>query len=203
MNTVIANELKDRLDIEPDTALSSLITFACQPTKLRNVPNRTAIQREAGKYLGRFRNLCTEAVLHGVNDRHLIAASRTDLRYTVFTSGKDSLSYWTSEYTVRTHLFRVAACKLLDRAVDLAKAEKYVPVREQAYSLAELKRICAKSGSRFFKELEKGERVALEWAPRTRPGENIVKIKSRDGTKYYRFDTKIGGMIFAGNSLPL
>lgn len=203
MKNEIANKLIEQLDIDPDSALAALARYACQPTKFRRVPNRKPMQREAGKLLNWFRCLCADAVIHGVTDAHLIAASRANLRYTVLKCGGEATSrFWSGMHGRETHLYRVVACDLLDNAIDLAKAEKFKPVREEQYTLAEIKRICARSGSRFFKELEKNERVSLEWAPATHPGQNIIRVKNGRGeSKFYRFVTKKGGCEFIGNSL--
>ncbi len=196
MNNVIANELKDRLGIEPGSVLSSLVTFACQPTKLRRVPNRKQIQREAGKYLRKFRDLAAEAVVAGVTDKHLIEAGTISLRYVRFPD--PMMNHWSSENGVRNYVFRKEACYVLDRAIDAARREKYVAVRDQDYTFAEIKRICARSGSRFFKDLDKGERVSMASKAR-----NTVKVKGRDGSRYYEFIPNTGDMEFIGETLPM
>lgn len=201
MSHVIANKLIDNLNIAPDSALAALARYACQPTKFRRVPNRKPMQREAGKQLNRFRSLLTTAVLVGVTEANLIAASRANLRLSKVKSSDGEIKVWSGEFVPRSHLYRVVACDLLEHAIDEARREKYVAVRDQEYSLAELKRIADKAGSRFFKDLAKGER-AVRVSKTAAPGKNYVKVMSRAGCKYYEFVPLKGDMIFIGNELP-
>lgn len=166
MNTPANNVFRRFPMINRASALGKLIAFALRrPVEFRAVPDeaaRTRRKNQSAKLSKKFRELVADAVVFGVTDEHFQSATAPTL-----------------------HDSKQSACEILERAIAAAKRAHWQPVEDRRYTLAELRSLCAQSGSRFFKDIAKKNCYVIE--------RNVVVVRSRkDGVTRYRFNPEQG-----------
>lgn len=151
------------LDRHPEDfpAFRALVDYAAQSTGLDygNYGEPTSYRselRNIGKDWERVRNLIRAAIDLGVTDAEIIAKGPHAYSGRLTWNGKEwdycTGQYWPTEY-------RKAVAAILDACVhDKKLAQKFEPLPDREYSIAEMREICERSGSYFFQNSRSGER---------------------------------------------
>lgn len=158
-----------------------------------NYGERTSFNQEARQIQRdweRFCNALYEASNLGVTDSQVIQSAkeafsgRLEWKEThwEYTTGQ----YWPTEY-------RKAGASAVERAVHIQKQSRPIdPLPEREYSISEMKEIASRSGSYFFENKRRGERL-------TKLKGNVIKSVVSDAyssgeahTAYFRFNPKDG-----------
>jgi hypothetical protein len=151
-------------DIHPEhfPAFRALLDYAAQGPGLdyANYGEPTSYRAEQRNILRdweRVCNLAREAIRLGVTDAEVIECAKHAFSGRLVWNGKDwdycTGQYWPTEY-------RKAVAAVLDRAVhDRKRAQRFEPLPDREYSIAEMREIAEQRGSYFFSNARRGERM--------------------------------------------